>query len=400
LNTNDNQTAALAGVRVIDAATLFAGPLAATMLGDYGADVLKVEHPDGDPIRRYGAQSEGVSLWWKVLARNKRNATLNLSTAAGQQLFRTLVAEADVVIENFRPGTFERWGLDYATLAAINPRLILARVTGFGQFGPYAGRPGFGTMAEAMSGLAAISGEADGPPQLPAFPLGDAVTGITTAFAIMTALRAREQSGRGQVIDIAIIEAMLASMGAQVTCFDQSGQLPQRHGNRSHNNAPRNVYRCGDGAWVALSAPTHAVAERVMALVGRPDLAAQPWFASGTGRAAHADALDAPINAWAARLGRADVLAQAEQAGVAAAPIYDMADVCADPQYKALGSIVALADPELGTLRTHNVPFRLSDNPGRIRWLGRPKGADNDAVFGALGLQPAALATLQQQGVI
>lgn len=400
MKINDNQAAALAGVRVIDAATLFAGPLAATMLGDYGADVLKVEHPDGDPIRRYGAQSEGVSLWWKVLARNKRNATLNLSTAAGQQLFRTLVTEADVVIENFRPGTFERWGLDYATLAEINPRLILARVTGFGQYGPYAGRPGFGTMAEAMSGLAAISGEADGPPQLPAFPLGDAVTGITTAFAIMTALRAREQSGRGQVIDIAIIEAMLASLGAQVACFDQSGQLPKRHGNRSNNNAPRNVYRCGDGTWVALSAPTRAVAERVMALVGRCDLVAQPWFATGTGRAAHADELDAPINAWAAGLGRVDVLAQAEEAGVAAAPIYDMADVCADPQYQALGSIVALPDPELGTLRTHNVPFRLSDNPGQIRWLGRPKGADNDAVFGALGLQPDALATLQQQGVI
>ena len=236
-------TDALQGLKVLDVATLFAGPLAATMLGDHGADVIKIEHPRGDPSRTHGAQRDGVGLWWKMLGRNKQAITLNLSSPEGQEVFRTLAADADVVIENFRPGTLERWGIGPEVLHEANPGLVLARVTGFGQFGPYSSRPGFGTLAEAMSGFAAITGEPDGPPTLPPFGLADGVAALTTSFGIMTALRAREQTGRGQVLDMAIIEPLLTVLGPQLIAYDQLGELQPRHGNRSSNNAPRNTYR-------------------------------------------------------------------------------------------------------------------------------------------------------------
>ncbi|WDD91559.1 CoA transferase [Burkholderia sp. FERM BP-3421] len=390
----------LDGIRVIDAATLFAGPLAATMLADYGADVIKVEHPTGDPARKYGARRDDVPLWWKVLARNKRAVTLNLSDAEGQRLFRELAAQADVVVENFRPGTLERWGLGYDALSAVNPRLVLVRVTGFGQFGPYSSRPGFGTLAEAMSGLAALTGEQDGPPLLPSFPLADTVAGLTAAFAIMTALKARERTGRGQVVDLAIIETMLAAMGAQVTSYDQTGQVPVRTGNRSANNSPRGVYRTADGKWVALSTSAQSIAERVMRLVGRADLIDEPWFVNGAERARHADELDEAVGGWIARRTRDEVLDEFERAEAAVAPIYDVTDVLRDPQYAALGSVVSVPDAELGAFRTHNVPFRLSDTPGAIRWGGPRRGAHNDEVFGALGLERPEIAALTERGVL
>lgn len=395
-----SKPAPLDGIRVIDAATLFAGPLAATMLADYGADVIKVEHPDGDPARKYGARRDDVPLWWKVLARNKRAVTLNLGTADGQRIFREMAAQADVVVENFRPGTLERWGLGYDVLSAINPRLVLVRVTGFGQFGPYASRPGFGTLAEAMSGLASVTGEADGPPLLPSFPLADTVAGLNAAFAIMTALKAREHTGRGQVVDLAIIETMLAAMGAQVASYDQTGRVPERTGNRSPNNSPRGVYRTSDGKWVALSTSAHSIAERVMRLVGRADLIDEPWFANGAERAKHADELDAAVGGWIAQRSRDDVIAEFERAQAAVAPIYDVADVLRDPQYAALGSVVSVPDGELGAFRTHNVPFRLSDTPGAIRWGGPARGTHNDEVFGALGLERHEIADLTERGIV
>ncbi|WP_192388192.1 CaiB/BaiF CoA transferase family protein [Burkholderia cepacia] len=395
-----SKPAPLDGIRVIDAATLFAGPLAATMLADYGADVIKVEHPEGDPARKYGARRGDVPLWWKVLARNKRAVTLNLGTADGQRIFREMAAQADVVVENFRPGTLERWGLGYDVLSAINPRLVLVRVTGFGQFGPYASRPGFGTLAEAMSGLASVTGEADGPPLLPSFPLADTVAGLNAAFAIMTALKAREHTGRGQVVDLAIIETMLAAMGAQVTSYDQTGRVPERTGNRSPNNSPRGVYRTSDGKWVALSTSAHSIAERVMRLVGRADLIDEPWFANGAERAKHADELDAAVGGWIAQRSRDDVIAEFERAQAAVAPIYDVADVLRDPQYAALGSVVSVPDAELGAFRTHNVPFRLSDAPGAIRWGGPARGTHNDEVFGALGLERHEIADLTERGIV
>ncbi|MFI1236689.1 CaiB/BaiF CoA transferase family protein [Nocardia salmonicida] len=390
----------LAGIRVLDVATLFAGPLAATLLADFGADVVKIEHPHGDPVRSHGAQRDGVGLWWKMLGRGKKSVTLYLGSPQGQEIFRRMVADADVVIENFRPGTLERWGLGYPELRAINPRLVLARVTAFGQFGPYARRPGFGTLAEAMSGFAAVTGEPDGPPTLPPFGLADGIAALTTAFAIMTALRAREHDGHGQQVDLAIIEPILTLLGPQIIAYDQLGELQPRMGNRSSNNAPRNTYRTADGGWVAVSTSAQSVAERVVRLVGRPDFIDRPWFASGSERAGHADELDAAVGGWIAQHSTQEVIHAFDNAEAAVAPIYTAADVLADPQFRALGSIISLPDDELGPVRMQNILFRLSETPGEIRWTGPPLGAHTDEVLVRYGVDASEIVELRAAGVI
>ena len=391
---------ALEGVRVLDTATLFAGPMAATMLGDQGADVVKIEHPRGDPARTHGASRDGIGLWWKMLGRNKRSVTLYLGSPEGQEVFRRLAADADVIIENFRPGTLERWGLGYDELSRDNPGLVLARVTGFGQFGPYASRPGFGTLAEAMSGFAAITGEPDGPPTLPPFGLADGVAALTTAFGIMTALRARERTGQGQVLDMAITEPLLTVLGPQILQYDQLGTLQERTGNRSTNNAPRNTYRCADGNWVAVSTSAQSIAERVMRLVGRPELIDEPWFATGHQRAQHADVLDAAVGDWIAERNRDEVMAAFTEAQAAVAPIYTAADIVEDPQFAALGSILRIDDPELGPVRMQNIPFRLSDTPGRIRTTGPRLGEHTAEVLSAYGVDANRLAELRDLGAV
>ncbi|MEU4927615.1 CoA transferase [Streptomyces yokosukanensis] len=394
-------TPALAGLRVLDLATLFAGPLAATLLGDFGAEVIKVEHPRRpDPSRGHGPAKQGVGLWWKVLGRNKRTITLDLSTPGGRATLLRLAATADVVIENFRPGTLEKWHLGWPELSAANRRLVLTRVTAFGQFGPYAHRPGFGTLAEAMSGFAAITGEPGAPPTLPPFGLADSVAGLATACAVLTALAARGRSGSGQVVDMAIIEPILSVLGPHATWYDQLGHVQERTGNRSANNAPRNTYRTADGLWVAVSTSAQSVAERVMHLVGRPELIDEPWFATGADRARHADALDEAVGSWIAARTRAEVLAAFEKAEAAVAPVHDVRDVLDDPQYQALDTITTVPDPELGPLRMQNVLFRLSSTPGAIRWPGRPHGADTDAVLTELGLTPAELRALREEGAL
>ncbi|MEU2555627.1 CoA transferase [Streptomyces sp. NPDC013313] len=391
----------LGGLRVLDLATLFAGPMAATLLGDFGAEVIKVEHPvRPDPSRGHGPAKDGIGLWWKVLGRNKRAITLDLSRPGGRATLLRLAATADVVIENFRPGTLEKWDLGWPELSAANPRLVLARVTAFGQFGPYAHRPGFGTLAEAMSGFAALTGEPDAPPTLPPFGLADSVAGLATAYAVLTALAARDRTGAGQVVDMAIIEPILAVLGPQPTWYDQLGYVQERTGNRSANNAPRNTYRTADGAWVAVSTSAQSVAERVMRLVGRPELAEEPWFATGAQRAEHADVLDEAVGGWIAARDRAEVLAAFEKAQAAVAPVQDVRDVLADPQYQALDTVTTVDDPELGPLRMQNVLFRLSGTPGAIRWAGRPHGADTDAVLTELGLGPDELRALREEGAL
>ncbi|MEU0658586.1 CoA transferase [Streptomyces lavendulocolor] len=391
----------LQGLRVLDLATLFAGPLAATMLGDFGADVIKVEHPRRpDPSRGHGPAKNGVGLWWKLLGRNKRTITLDLSTPGGRATLLRLAATADVVVENFRPGTLEKWGLGWPELSAANERLVLARVTGFGQYGPYARRPGFGTLAEAMSGFAAITGEPDGPPTLPPFGLADSIAALATAYAVMTALQARATTGHGQVVDMAIIEPILMVLGPQPLWYDQLGYVQPRTGNRSRNNAPRNTYRTADGSWLAVSTSAQSVAERVMRLVGRPELIAEPWFAEGTTRAQHADVLDEAVGSWIARHTRDEAMAAFEKAEAAIAPIYDVRDVLADPQYQALDTVTEVADPDLGPVRMQNVLFRLSETPGSIRWTGRPHGADTDAVLTDLGLTESEIARLRSEGAL
>nr|WP_042181658.1 CoA transferase [Kibdelosporangium sp. MJ126-NF4]CEL13460.1 L-carnitine dehydratase/bile acid-inducible protein F [Kibdelosporangium sp. MJ126-NF4]CTQ99148.1 L-carnitine dehydratase/bile acid-inducible protein F (EC 2.8.3.16) [Kibdelosporangium sp. MJ126-NF4] len=399
--SRDPAAGALAGLRVVDASTLFAGPLAAMHLGDMGADVIKVEHPSKpDPSRTHGAAKDGVNLWWKTLGRNKRTITANLGQPGGREVFLALAAEADVVIENFRPGTLERWGLGYDELSARNPRLVLARVTGFGQIGPYRSRPGFGTLAEAMSGFAAMTGEPDGPPTLPPFVLADSIASLATAYAIMVALTARERTGRGQVVDTAIVEPILAMLGPQITRWDQLHTVQPRTGNRSTNNAPRNTYRTQDGQWVAVSTSAQSIAERVVRLVGRPDLVDEPWFASAADRAQHADELDEAVGSWIAQRTTAEVVTAFEDAQAAVAPIYDASDIVADPQFQALGTIHEIEDPELGPTRMQSPFFRLSDNDGVIRFTGRPHGADTEAVLGELGFPPERVAELRAQGAI
>lgn len=391
----------LEGVRVLDAATLFAGPLSAMLLGDYGADVIKIEHPKGDPVRGHGHSKDGVPLWWKMISRNKRTVTLNLNHPEGQRLLLELAARADVLVENFRPGTLERWNLGWDTLHARNPNLILLRMTGFGQFGPYSSRPGFGTLAEAMSGFAHITGQPDGPPTLPPFGLADGIAGLAGAVAVMMALYRRDVGHRsGQVIDLAIIEPILTVLGSQPTVFDQLGIVQNRTGNRSVNNAPRNTYRTKEGKWVAISTSAQSVAERVMLLVGHPEVTQEPWFRSGAERAKHADLLDKFVGDWIAERSLDDVIRAFEQAQAAVAPIYDVADVMNDPQYAALQSIVALPDPELGHIKMQNVLFRLSETPGSIRWTGRQLGENNAQVYGELGLTAEQLAALREQNVI
>ncbi|MFD0142225.1 MULTISPECIES: CaiB/BaiF CoA transferase family protein [unclassified Streptomyces] len=391
----------LEGLRVLDLATLFAGPLAAMMLGDFGADVIKVEHPrKPDPSRGHGPAKDGVGLWWKVLGRNKRTITLDLSSPGGRDTLLRLAADADVIVENFRPGTLERWGLGWEKLSAANPGLVLARVTGFGQFGPYSHRPGFGTLAEAMSGFAAITGEPDGPPTLPPFGLADSIAALATAYAVMTALTARTATGRGQVVDMAIIEPMLSVIGPHALWYDQLGYVQPRTGNRSRNNAPRNTYRTSDDSWVAVSTSAQSIAERVLRLVGRPELIDEPWFADGAGRAAHADELDEAVGTWIARHTREEAMAAFEKAEAAIAPVYDVRDVMEDPQFRALDTVTEVPDPELGPIRMQNVLFRLSETPGGIRWAGRPHGADTAEVLAELGLTPAEIGALRGEGAV
>ncbi|MGN6220793.1 MAG: CaiB/BaiF CoA transferase family protein [Microbacterium sp.] len=393
--------APLSGVRVLDVSTLFAGPLAATFLGDFGAEVIKVEHPTKpDAARGHGPAKQGVNLWWKTLGRNKRTVTIDLGQPEGAELLLELAIEADVLIENFRPGTLERWGVSPERLLDVNPRLVIARVTAFGQSGPYSGRPGFGSLAEAMSGFAALTGEPDGPPTLPPFGLADGIAALTCAYAIAVALRAAERDGRGQVVDLAIIEPILMLLGGQITAYDQLGIVQPRTGNRSVNNAPRNVYRTAQGDWVAVSTSSQSIAERVMRLVGQEDVVHEPWFASGHSRAEHADELDAAVAAWIAERSTAEVLAAFEEAQAAIAPVYDVRGIVDDPQYRALGTIQTVTDEELGPVRMQNVLFRLSQTPGAIRWAGRPHGEDTAAVLSEIGVTTERVSALRKKGVV
>jgi crotonobetainyl-CoA:carnitine CoA-transferase CaiB-like acyl-CoA transferase len=391
----------LQGIKVLDVATLFAGPLAATLLGDFGADVIKIEHPRGDPVRSHGHVKDGVNLWWKMIGRNKRTITLNLSKPEAQAILLDLAAQADALIENFRPGTLEAWNIGPRELQARNPGLVIARVTGFGQEGPYRRRPGFGTLAESMSGFASITGMPDGPPTLPPFGLADGITALATASAVMMALRHRDLTGKGQIVDMAIIEPILTILGPQPTWFDQLGVIQQRTGNRSVNNAPRNTYKTADGKWVAVSTSAQSIAERVMRLVGHPEVIDQPWFGSGSERSKHADVLDVMVGGWIGRHSMERVIEEFEAAEAAVAPIYDIRDVFEDPQYKALDSITTVEDDELGPIRMQNVMFRLSETPGRIRFAGRRVGADTESVLQDwLKLSPKRIHELRAHGAV
>lgn len=400
-HSQGNQESALAGLRVLDISTLFAGPLCATLLGDYGAHVIKVENPDRpDAARGHGFQKNGTGLWWKSLARNKETVSINLKSEEGKDLLLRLIENVDIVVENFRPGTLQSWGLGYEDLSVLNPGLVMVSVTGFGQFGPKSTEPGFGTLAEAMSGFAAMTGQPDGPPTLPPLALADSVAGIMAAFAAMTAVHSRQQTGLGQQIDISLIEPMLAALGPQITVFDQLGVIAKRLGNRSENNAPRNLYRTSDDRWLAVSTSSQSIAERVITLVDRGDLVTEPWFSSAKGRVGHADLLDDAVASWVRGKTAEEALEAFRGAHAAASLVYNAQDIINDPQYQALGSVTEVQDEDLGTVKMLNVPFRMSRTPGEVRWSGRAHGADTESVLERFGLSPDEIAGLRARKVV
>ncbi len=392
----------LAGIRVLDAAHVIAGPGIATRLSDFGADVVKVEHPTkGDTTRSLGWQSNEATLWWKHLGRNKRSVTLDLAHPRGQEVFGRLAARSDVVVESFRPGTMERWNLGPDRFTTGNPGLVYVRVSGFGQTGPAAGRPGFGTLAEALSGFVHMSGFPAQPPVLPPIALADEISALVGAFAVMVALYHRDlNGGSGQVIDVALTESLLQLLGPLPLAYDVLGAVPQRTGNQLPYAAPRGVYQASDGRWIALSGTTQSVAIRVLRIVGGDELAADPRFATNEARVANVDELDRVISAWVGARDRDQALAELDEYDIAAAPIYDIEDVFNDAQYRARGSLVTIDDPDLGEVRTVGPQPHLSATPPAIRHLGRPLGADTDAVLGELGYDDAAIADLRRDGVV
>lgn len=382
---------------MIDAATVLAAPFAAQILGDFGAEVIKVEHPTKpDSFRSHGASKNGEGLWAKMLGRNKRSIALDLHDDAAVEVFKRLVVTADVLIENFRPGTLERWGIGPEILHSINPDLIIVRLTGFGQTGPYARRPAFGTLAEAMSGFAALTGDPDGAPMLPPFGLADSIAGISAALSAVMALYHRDAaSGTGQIADVTILEPIISALGNQAIVWDQLGEKQPRMGNRSLNNAPRNTYQCSDGTWVAISASSDSIAERVMRLVGSAELIEEPWFGTSAGRGAHGDVLDEPVAEWIAARTVDEVVSGFEKAEAAIAVIYDIEALLADPHVQDREVFTTVADPDLGPLLMTNMLFKMSATPGEIRFSGRAHGADTDEVLDELGYSPEAIAELR-----
>ncbi|MEE9274589.1 MAG: CoA transferase [bacterium] len=391
----------LEGVTVIDIGTLFAGPWIATYLADFGAEVIKIEHPRGDPLRGFASHKGGVSLWWKLAARNKKSVTCNLSTPEGCEIVKKLCAGADVLVENFRPGTLEKWGLSWETLHALNPKLILARTSGFGQEGPYAKRPGFGTVAEAMSGFAHITGFPDGPPTLPPIALADGISAMCGTYAVMMALYHRDMhDAPGQEIDIAIYEPITTILGPQPLEYDQEGIIQKRTGNAIPFTAPRNAYRCKDDRWVALSASAENIFRRVMGAVGRPDLAEDPRMKTQAGRVENMAELDAAIQDWIGAHTLEEAIRHFEAHEAALGPIYDVAQLMEDPHVRFRDTITTIEDEELGTLRIQNVIPKMKGTPGRIRWAGPPKGKHTEEVLGGLGYTPEEIARLREKGVV
>jgi crotonobetainyl-CoA:carnitine CoA-transferase CaiB-like acyl-CoA transferase len=403
---------ALAGLRVIDAATLAAGPLIATWMGEHGAEVIKVEQPDGgDPLRQWGAQRDEIGLMWKSVARNKKCVSLNLRLETGRDLLRSLTRQADVVIMNLRPSTLRKWGLEYESLAADNPRLVMVHVTGYGAGGPKSDWPGFGTLGEAMSGFAHLTGTPDGPPTLPSFMLADGVAALTATYAVMMALYHRDTrggsggggagGGRGQLIDISLIEPLARLLEQSVLTYDQLGTIPVRTGNRWDISAPRNTYRTSDGRWLAMSGSAPTIAMRALRAVGRPELTLDPKFAEAQQRLRNAAEIDAIMSDWIGQRTLEDALAVFEEAGVAAAPIYDAQQLLDDPQLRARGVYQPVDDPDLGSMRVQAPVPRFSATPGTVTHLGPRLGEHNAEVYRELlGLDGGRLAELHEQGVI
>jgi len=395
----------LKGLRVIDAGQMIAAPLACTLLADFGADVIKIEHPtQGDAMRTRPPEKQGVSLWWKVIGRNKRNITLNLSTADGQALLKRLVVDADVLVENYRPGTFERWGLGYDVLSAINPGLVFVRVSGYGQTGPYAKRGGYGTVAEAFSGIPSFTGFPDKPPTLSSsFAQADSIAATFAAMATMFAIYERDQggSGKGQEVDVSLYEPMFRLAEAQAIAYDQLEFVRERIGNRSTTDSPRNAYETRDGRYITISASTQKSYDRLVEAMGMGELSRDQRFTDGFRRQQNADALDELMAAWFIEHDFAEALKILDEGEVVSGPIYTIEDIFKDPQYAARENIVAVPDPDFGMVRMQSAVPQMSRTPGRVRHPGRGLGDDNEEIFlGELRLTREEFQQLKSKKVI
>ncbi|MEN3283865.1 MAG: hypothetical protein V7607_5005 [Solirubrobacteraceae bacterium] len=394
---------ALDGLRVIDAATLAAAPMVATTMAEFGAEVIKVEQPGcGDPLRQWGTQKNGVALMWKSVGRNKKTVTLDLRQREGQELLRGLVAVSDVLIVNTRPGTLRRWGLTYEDLCPANEGLVMLHVTGFGAGGPDSDRPGFGTLGEAMSGFAHLTGQKDGPPTLPPFPLADGVAALTATNAVMMVLYHRAlNGGRGQLIDVNLIEPLARLLEHAVLTYDQLRTVLARDGNRWEVSVPRNVYRTADDRWIAMSGSTPNIAVRVFRAIGQPDLIDHPDYRDAQRRLQNGVAIDELVAGWVATKTLAEAIDVFERHEVAAAPVYDAQQLLGDRHLQARNAYVEVPDPDLGSMTVQAPVARLSLTPGRVQRLGAAIGADNRAVYqGLLGLTDAHLEELETAGVI
>ncbi|TAM66411.1 CoA transferase [Mycobacterium sp.] len=396
-------TPPLAGLRVIDAATLAAGPLAATHLGEYGAEVVKVEQPGvGDPLRTWGARREDIGLIWKSLSRNKKCVTLDLRQDPGRELLHELLTVSDVFVINTRPSTLATWGLDFAAVHARHPKLVMLHVTGFGAGGPASDRPGFGTLAEAMSGFAHITGQPDGPPTLPPFMLADGVTALAATYAVMMALYHRDVHGApGQLVDVSLIEPLARLVEQSTLAYDQLGVVERRKGNRADASAPRNAYRTADDRWVAISSAASSIAVNVYRAIGRPDLAIRAEYVEPVARQARSEEIDGLVAEWVRGKPLDDVMMVFHAEGVAAAAVYDAAQLLADEHLRARGTWLTVDDPDLGAMTVQSPVAVLSETPGCVHHLGRPLGADNVAVYSTmLGLDADRLAALAAAGTI
>lgn len=392
---------ALAGLRVIEMGTLIAGPFAARLLAEFGAEVIKIESPEGgDPLRSWRKLHQGTSLWWFLQARNKKSVTVNLKSEAGQGIVRELAATADVLIENFRPGTLEKWGLGWEALSGLNPRLVMVRISGFGQTGPYRDQPGFGAIGESMGGLRFLTGYPDRPPVRVGVSIGDSIAALHAVIGTLAALRHRDRTGKGQVVDVALYEAVFNLMESLLPEYGMFRMVRERTGSSLPGIVPSNTYVTRDGKYVVIGANADSIFRRMMRAIGCDDLADDPELTHNDGRVAHTETIEQAISAWTSQHDLDDILRVLGAAEVPSAKIYDIADIVADAHYQARGMIEQLHLADGQTLLAPGIVPKLSATPGATAWLGPELGAHTAEVLSELGYDTAAITALRAEGVI
>lgn len=399
---NNKCSAALAGLKVIELGQLIAGPFAAKLLGEFGAEIIKVEPPDvGDPLRKWRKLEDGTSLWWHVQSRNKKSVTLDLKAAEGQEILRKLLQDADILIENFRPGTLEKWGLGWEQLSQLNPKLIMVRVSGYGQTGPYRDLPGFGVIGEAMGGLRYLSGEPGRPPVRCGISIGDSISALYAVIGVLLALHHRNQhSDKGQCIDVALYESVFGMMESLIPEYDCFGFVREPSGSALPGIAPTNAYLCRDGRYVLIGGNGDGIFKRLMSVIGRDDIGNDPRFAHNDGRAKESDFLDATIEKWTRQHDLKTVLDKLNPAGVPVGFPYTAADIVADPHYQSREMIATINLPSGKTLKVPAVLPKLSDTPGMVGGAGPALGQHTDEVLAACGIDEATRKCLRERRII